>query len=188
MKTDRTKYVKPYNSLSKMYQVILILTITMTTFGCGTKEKKDSIDESQNCNFRFQLKEESGNAYEYDSENGHLKKLINPFKKPVVYADTTFFFSKGSLCELMKLCQSYKITNYPKDFHPESNVISDMEPSYHIKITINKKTTEINWTKNTTHFKNEDAYKLHKVLNVIDSIILSSPEFKKLPKRQYDWL
>lgn len=156
---------------------------------CETRSKNHFATEDENCDFKFEIEVESSSSYKYNSESGQLKKLINPFKEDELYADTTFFIPKKNLCELRKVIQTYEIAKYPREFHPESEISMTPEPSYHLQFVIDNQETEINWTRNTgVLLDNEDAFKLHEIINKIDSIILSSPEFQTLPKQEYDWL
>ncbi|GAB3011737.1 hypothetical protein GCM10027284_33980 [Cyclobacterium sediminis] len=53
--------------------------------------------DDKNCDFKFEIDEESENSYNYDSQTGNLRKLIALFKEENLYADTTFFIPKASL-------------------------------------------------------------------------------------------
>src|SRR5690606_21571464 len=109
-------------------------------------------------------------------------------KDEKLYADTTLFFSNTDLCKISKLYYEFEIEKYPKEFHVLSGVILNPEPSYHIKFMTDNRTTEINWIRNTIFFDSEKALRLREILMQIDSIILSSPEFKDLPQEEYTWL
>src|SRR5690554_303711 len=102
-----------------MRQVIISIVV-LITIGCGTGERKDYVAEKENCDFHFEVIVESSNAYKFNSETGHLQKLINPFKDKKLYADTTFFIPESVNCQLLRLYNLYELSKYPKDFHPKS--------------------------------------------------------------------
>jgi len=164
---------------------ILILAIALTT-GCNSK-RADS-KQLENCSFEFEIDQESSMAYKYNSETGRLSKLIDPFKDEPLYADTVLRIPKEQLCELMKLYAEYKIFDYPVQFKPESGIEVTHEPAYLLKFTYQGKKKEINWTSNTTIFGTKEAANLNEIINTIDRLILSTPEFKALPRGQYQWL
>ncbi len=171
-----------------MRSLILITIIALVIIGCGTGDNRDSVLEKEKCDFYFEISVESSNSYKFNSQTGYLQKLINPFKENELNADTTLFIPEAFNCKLLNLYNLYKLSYYTKDFQPESSIEMTPEPSYFIKFKVNNKETEINWTRNTETFESEDAFRLHKVLHTIDSIILSSPEFKELPEQEYEWL
>jgi len=88
----------------------------------------------------------------------------------------------------MEMFEAYKISSYPNEFHPKGMGMLTPSPSYHIIFTNNNQETEINWSINTVTFESEEASKLREILNKIDSILLTSPEFRQLPKQEYEWL
>lgn len=82
--------------------------------------------------------------------------------------------------------------NYPDNFNPKGEMgvepEPEPEPSYTIQFTIDGKNKKINWTKNTKLFETKDAQALNEIISKINSLILTSPEFKALPERNYKWL
>lgn len=172
-----------------MRQIVISLII-LTTIGCQTGDKKEEVTEKETCDFNFEITVESANAYKFNSQTGDLQKLINPFKEKEIYADTTLLISEIVICKLLNMYQINKLSEYPMDFQPASSIEMTPEPSYHIKFEVDSQVTEINWTwtRNTETFESEDAYRLHKVLNTIDSLILASPEFRQLAEQEYEWL
>lgn len=169
----------------KQNLIILILAIALTT-GCNSK-RTDS-KELENCSFEFEINQESTSAYKYNSETGRLSKLVEPFKDEPLYADTVVRIPKKQLCKLMTLYTEYKIFDYPNQFKPESGIEVTNEPAYLLKFTYQGKKKEINWTSNTVFLGTKEAVNLNEIIKTIDSLILSTPEFKSLPKGQYQWL
>ncbi len=128
----------------KMRQIIIITIFILSTLSCGRGDGKIMSTDDKNCDFKFEIDEESENSYNYDSQTGNLRKLIALFKEENLYADTTFFIPKASLCELMKMFETYNISTYPNDFRPKSNIALIPSPSYHIKFTKNNQVKVIN--------------------------------------------
>jgi len=143
--------------------------------------------ETKTCEFSFEIEVKSSNSFSYNSSTGSLRKLINPFKKEIIFADTTYQFSKDAFCDLMRMVQSYKIMEYPNEFRPESDIRMDPSPSYLVKFTVGNETKEISWKENTEIFNTIKANNFKKVLNKIENIILSSAEFQSLPEGEYYW-
>ena len=164
---------------------ILILAFTLTT-GCNSK--RTDLKELGNCSIEFEIDQESSIAYKYNSETGRLSKLIDPFKDEPLYADTVVRLPKNQLCELMKLYVGYKVLDYPDHFKPESRIEVTPEPAYRLRFIYQGKTKEIKWTSNTASFETEEAANLNEIITKIDSLILSTNEFKALPDGQYEWL
>lgn len=165
---------------------ILIIAIALT-IGC-TSKRADS-KQIKNCSFEFEIDQESSMAYKYNSKTGRLSKLIDPFKEKPLYADTVLRISNEQLCKLMTMYVEYKISDYPDQFKPASKgIVIVPEPAYQLKFKYKDKIKEINWTSNTCISATEEAIHLNEIIRIIDSLILSTPEFKALPEGQYEWL
>lgn len=155
----------------------LILLIALASCSCKTKT----------CDFNFEIEVKNSISFSYSSSTGSLKKLINPFEEEIIFADTTYEFSKEALCDLMRMVQRYKIMEYPSEFRPESEVRLDPSPSYLVKFKVGNQTKEISWNVNTVTFNSIKANNFKKVLNKIESAILSSAEFQSFPEQEYYW-
>lgn len=171
-----------------MKQAIISIVALIFFIGCNKSDKKDYVAEKKNCDFHFEINVKGPEAYKFNSQTGRLQKLINPFKDEKLYADTIFFVPKDITCELLRLYNLYELSKYPKDFHPENIIEIKPEPSYYIKFKVEGREKEIDWVKNTMSSHSKEAKQLRKVLHMIDSVILKSPEFKHLPKQEYEWL
>ncbi len=165
---------------------IIIIQFIVLTISCNSKQTDSK--NLENCSFEFEINQTSSIAYKYNSETRRLSKLIDPFKDKPLYADTMVQISKKQLCELMKLYSEYKIFDYPDQFIPESRNKVIPEPAYQLNFTYQGKKKSINWKLNTAMYSTKEAANLNKIIKTIDSLILSTPEFKALPKRQYQWL
>lgn len=170
----------------KGYLTILIL-IFVITISCDS-DNTDTKGLDENCSFQFEIDEASGSTFKYNSETGQLKKLINPFLDEPLYTDTVVFIPQKALCDLMTLCVKYKILEYPSEFKPESGIEVNPEPRYRLRFKIKDKVKEITWRTNTAIYESKEASDLNEIISTIDSLILSTPEFKALPEGQYKWL
>ena len=173
-----------------MRQRLIVLFLTLAVlFGCNSRMTNSN--ENNNCNFEFEIKQESSIAYNYNSKTGLLNKLIDPFKSDPIYADTVFKLPNEAICKIKKLYLENDIYDLAKDFKPKNDGIQvTPEPKYQLKFITQDSTKEINWSRNTVLVsrENEDAKNLKAIINLIDSLILSTPEFKSLPKGEYMWL
>jgi hypothetical protein len=147
--------------------------LACTISGCG--DSRNSTIED--CNFEFQIVLDGTNSYKYDSNSGRLQKLIEVDQ----YSDTTFFLSTESICMLARLCVQNKLMNFPEKFTQDSANKGLFDPSYDLHFTLSGRAKRIIWEKNTTWLVTDEAIRLHSILSKIDSLIVTSPEFRALP-------
>lgn len=160
-----------------------ILTLVMS---CNTKQTNSK--EFENCLFEFKIDQESSFSYKYNSKTEILSKLIDPYGKDPLYADTLVRIPEKELCKLMALYVNNEIFDYPDHFTSKTEIEINPEPSYLLRFVYKGKVKEIRWKSNTIIYQTVEAANLNKIIHVIDSLILSTPEFKALPEGKYEWL
>lgn len=179
-KTPPTKGPKTFGvHIMMRYFTILVLVVVLTA-RCNSKQTE--MEGIESCSFAFEIYQESSTAYRYNSKTGQLSKLITPFKDEPLFADTVVQIPKEQICKLMDLYDQYKVYNYPDQFKPESEIKVAPEPTYLLKFTYQGRAKEVTWKSNTVILGTKEATNLKEIINAIDSIILSTPEYKALPE------
>jgi len=151
----------------------LILFLSVLILSCSNSLRNEGVDS-----FEIEFKDE---YLSYSSKSGKIKKLINPFKDPIVFADTLLFLSEKELGHLKGLYTGYNIQHYPDTLYDISASSMNFYKNRKIKFSFNGNNKIVVFNKNGSI----ESIRLHKIVDELLSIIGSSSEFKSLPQEQY---